>query len=36
MEARRRLWLIEGFADWVAYQVLEALGLDTRLVAENT
>jgi hypothetical protein len=23
------LWLIEGFADWVAYQVLEALGLDT-------
>jgi hypothetical protein len=23
------LWLVEGFADWVAYQVLEALGLDT-------
>ena len=23
------LWLIEGFADWVAYQVLEVLGLDT-------
>jgi hypothetical protein len=23
------LWLIEGFADWVAYQVLEALGMDT-------
>ena len=23
------LWLIEGFADWVGYQVLEALGLDT-------
>jgi hypothetical protein len=23
------LWLIEGFADWVASQVMEALGLDT-------
>ena len=23
------LWFIEGFADWVAYRVLEALGLDT-------
>jgi hypothetical protein len=23
------LWLIEGFADWAAYRVLEALGLDT-------
>jgi hypothetical protein len=23
------LWLLEGMADWVAYQVLEALGLDT-------
>jgi hypothetical protein len=23
------LWLLEGLADWVAYQVLEALGLDT-------
>jgi hypothetical protein len=23
------LWLLEGFADWVAYRVLEALGLDT-------
>jgi hypothetical protein len=23
------LWLIEGFADWVGYQVLEVLGLDT-------
>jgi hypothetical protein len=23
------LWLIEGLADWVAYRVLEALGLDT-------
>ena len=23
------LWFIEGFADWVAYRVLEVLGLDT-------
>ncbi len=23
------LWLIEGFADWVGYQVIAALGLDT-------
>jgi hypothetical protein len=23
------LWLVEGFADWVAYRVLEVLGLDT-------
>jgi hypothetical protein len=23
------LWLIEGFADWVGYRVLEVLGLDT-------
>jgi hypothetical protein len=26
---RGDLWFIEGFADWVAYQVLEVLGLDT-------
>jgi hypothetical protein len=26
---RGDLWLIEGFADWVAYRVLEVLGLDT-------
>jgi hypothetical protein len=26
---RGDLWFIEGFADWVAYRVLEVLGLDT-------